>query len=62
MAGYGITPSTGIAKLAIPQCHLAFLSGSDMLSAISDYFLALYAIDPASVGGSLPDDGIYYTP
>lgn len=62
VAGYGITPSAGIAKQAIPQCHLAFISGTDMVSAISDYFLTLYAVDPASVGGSLPDDGIYYTP
>lgn len=60
VAGYGITPSAGIAKQAIPQCHLAFISGNDMMSAMSGYFLALYAIDPASVGGSVPDDGIYY--
>lgn len=62
VAGYGITPSAGIAKQAIPQCHLAFISGTDMMSAISDYFLALYSIDPAAVGGSVPDDGIYYIP
>lgn len=62
VAGYGITPSAGIAKQAIPQCHLTFIAGNDMVSAISDYFTALYAIDPASVGGSLPDDGIYYVP
>ena len=62
VAGYGITPSAGIAKQAIPQCHLAFISGSDMVGAISGYFTALYAIDPVSVGGSLPDDGIYYVP
>ena len=60
VAGYGLTPSAGIAKQAIPQCHLAFISDTDMMSAISDYFMALYAIDPASVGGSLPDDGIYW--
>ncbi len=62
VAGYGITPSAGIAKQAIPQCHLAFISGSDMMSSISSYFMALYTVDPASVGGSLPDDGIYYVP
>lgn len=62
VAGYGITPSAGIAKLAIPQCHLAFISGTDMMSSISSYFMALYTVDPASVGGSLPDDGIYYVP
>ena len=60
VAGYGIAPSAAIAKQAIPQCHLVFLSGNEMVSAMSNYFLALYAIDPASVGGSVPDDGIYY--
>ena len=62
VAGYGITPSPAIAKQAIPQCHLAFLSGNEMLSALSSYFLTLYSIDHDSVGGSLPDDGIYYIP
>ena len=62
VAGYGFTPNAAIAKQAIPQCHLAFLSGGDMMSALSDYYLTLYAIDPASIGGSVPDDGIYYIP
>ena len=61
VAGLGITPSAPIAKQAIPQCHLAFLSGMDMVAAISDYYSVLYSIDPVSVGGSLPDDGIYWT-
>lgn len=60
VANYGITPSAGIAKQAIPQCHLAFLSGVDMVASISDYYSVLYSIDPASVGGVLPDDGIYW--
>lgn len=62
VAGYGITPSAGIAKQAIPQCHLTFLAGTDMVSAVSGYFQTLYSIDPAAVGGSIPDDGIYYLP
>ena len=60
VAGYGLTPSAGIAKLAIPQCHLAFISGADMVASISDYYSVLYSIDPASVGGTLPDAGIYW--
>ena len=31
-----------------------------MVAAISDYYSVLWSIDPAAVGGSLPDDGIYY--
>ena len=60
VAGLELTPSAAIARQAIPQCHLVFLSGFDMVSDMSAYFQALYAIDPASVGGSLPDDGIWY--
>ena len=32
----------------------------DMVASLSDYYSVLYAIDPASVGGVLPDDGIYW--
>lgn len=60
VAKLGITPSAAIAKEAIPQCHLAFIDGMDMVAAISDYYSVLYSIDPAAVGGSLPDDGIYW--
>ena len=62
IADLGITPSAAIAQQAIPQCHLVYIDGSDMISAISDYFMVLYSIDPTSVGGSLPDDAIYYVP
>ncbi len=60
VAGYNITPSAGIAKQAIPQCHLVFTSGADMVASISDYYSVLYSIDPASVGGTLPDADIYW--
>ena len=62
IADLGITPSAAIAQQAIPQCHLVFISGTDMAPAISDYFMALYSIDPTSVGNALPDDAIYYVP
>ncbi|HCO62498.1 MAG TPA: ABC transporter substrate-binding protein [Clostridiales bacterium] len=62
VAGFGITPSAAIAKAAIPQCHLTFVSGQDMAGAVSDYFATLYQINPSALGGALPDDGIYYVP
>lgn len=62
IAGYGITPSAAIAKQAIPQCHLTYIAGNSMAPAISDYFMVLYEVSPASVGGKLPDDAIYYVP
>ncbi len=60
VAGFGIAPSAGIARAAIPQCHLTYIAGADMQPAIGGYFQALYGLDPASIGGALPDDGIYY--
>lgn len=62
IADLGITPSAAIAQQAIPQCHLVYIDGADMVSSISDYFMVLYSIDPSSVGGALPDDAIYYVP
>ena len=62
IAGFGITPNAAIAKQAIPQCHLIFISGRNMARSISDYFRVLYSVNPASVGGVLPDDAIYYVP
>lgn len=62
VAGFGITPSAPIAKQAIPQCHLTYIAGKDIGPAISGYYDILWQADPAAVGGSLPDDGIYYVP
>jgi NitT/TauT family transport system substrate-binding protein len=62
VADLGITASAGIAKQAIPQCHLTFISGADMAPAISGYYSILFEADPTAVGGSLPDDAIYYVP
>ncbi len=62
VADLGITPSAPIAKQAIPQCHLTFIAGADMQPAIADYFRALWQLDPNSIGGFVPDDGIYYVP
>jgi NitT/TauT family transport system substrate-binding protein len=62
VADLGITASAGIAKQAIPQCHLTFISGEDMAPAISGYYSILFQADPSAVGGSLPDDAIYYVP
>lgn len=59
---FGITPNVAIAKDAIPQCHLVCITGKEMAPSISDYFSILYKLNPASIGGSLPDDGIYYVP
>lgn len=61
VAQYGITPKAAIAKAAIPQANLVCITGEDMRQ-IQDYYEVLYAADPASIGGNIPDDSFYYIP
>lgn len=49
-----------VAKKAIPYCNLEYIDGEDMKSAVSGYLQILFDADPASVGGTLPNDGFYY--
>ncbi len=59
---HGITASAAIAAKAIPQCNLAFITGSEMRDAIQGYYEILFEADPASIGGGIPDDAFYYIP
>ena len=44
----------------MPGCNIVFITGVEMKNAVKQVFEVLYQADPASVGGSVPDDGIYY--
>lgn len=57
---YGIIPKAPIAKKAIPNCNLTFVSDSEMKTKLSGYLTVLYNADKTSVGGKLPADGFYY--
>lgn len=49
-----------VAEKAIPYCNIVCMEGNEMKDKVSGYLSALYAIDPASVGGTLPDEAFYY--
>lgn len=57
---YEIIPKAAVAKKAIPNCNIFFASGKDMKNYTDNFFKVLYSYNPDSVGGKLPDDGIYY--
>ena len=59
---YGIMDAVPLATLALPNCNLAFMKGSEMKTALSGYLATLHAQNPQAVGGSLPADGFYYVP
>ena len=52
--------NAAVAEKAIPKCNIIYIDGEDMKSALDTFFSKLYATAPASIGGSIPDDGIYY--
>ena len=56
----GILPNEKIAENAIPLCNIVYVAGDDMRSQLSPLFEILFAANPASVGGQVPDEGFYY--
>ena len=56
----GIVANAAIAKSAIPRCNIVFIESSQMKSILNEFYAVLFAANPASVGGSMPDDGLYY--
>lgn len=56
---YGIFEAA-VAEKALPQCNITFIAGDEMRIRLSGYLAELYAQNPASVGGKLPDEAFYY--
>ena len=56
----GILPKAAIAKKALPNCNICCITGEAMKTSIGVFYEKIFALDPTSIGGSLPNDGIYY--
>lgn len=56
----GVMPKAAVAKRAIPNCHIVFVEGEEMRAQIEPLYELLFAANPASIGGQLPDDAFYY--
>lgn len=57
---HGILPSAAVAEKAIPNCNIVFITGDEMKTAAKAFYDVLFAADPTSIGGAIPEDGIYY--
>jgi NitT/TauT family transport system substrate-binding protein len=57
----GIMDNADVAEKAIPNCNIVFITASDAKEDLNAFFEFLYGQNPASVGGKVPDDGLYYT-
>ena len=58
----GIIPKAPLAKKALPACNICFMVGEEMKTSLNSFFKVLFDMAPTSIGGALPDDGIYYLP
>ena len=57
---FAIIPKAAVAKKALPNAKLCFVSGEEMKTQIAPFYQILFDFDPAAVGGKLPDDAFYY--
>ena len=58
---YGIVKAA-VAKQAIPFCNIVYLDGAEMKAALAGYLKTLYDLNPAAVGGAVPEEDFYYQP
>lgn len=49
-----------VAEKAIPKCNIVYIDDEEMASALDVFFTKLHSVNPAAVGGQVPDSGIYY--
>lgn len=57
---YKIIPKAAVARQAIPNCGLVYVSGNVMKTRLSAYLQVLFDYNPAAIGGALPQDDFYY--
>jgi NitT/TauT family transport system substrate-binding protein len=57
---YGIVANANVAKMAIPNCNICFVTGSEMKEKLSGYLQVLYNANPSSIGGKMPGDDFWY--
>lgn len=60
VAAQGIIAKAPMAEKAIPECNIVFKTAEEMKTIASGFLKVLYDSNPQSVGGILPDEGLYY--
>jgi len=57
---FGIMATAQAAEKSIPNCNIVFIDGSDMEKMLNDLYDVLYAANPKSIGGTVPEKEFYY--
>ncbi|MFI3250469.1 MAG: ABC transporter substrate-binding protein [Eubacteriales bacterium] len=56
---YGIVPEA-VALAALPYCSITYIDGAEMETALTGYLAELFAQNPASIGGAMPEADFFY--
>ncbi len=59
---FKILENAKIAEKAIPNCHIVCITGDEMQAALSGYLEVLHNANPQAVGGTLPNETLYFKP
>ena len=57
---YGIVGTAAVGKSAIPAANIVCITGQEMADDLTGFYNVLFDSNPASVGGSVPESGLYY--
>ncbi len=57
---YQILENAQIAEKAIPNCHITCMTGEEMATALHGYLEVLFNANPQAVGGTMPDETLYF--
>ena len=57
---YGIIPKAPVALKALPNCNIVYIDGREMAAAVTAMLTTLFDANPASVGGNLPGEEMFY--
>ncbi len=49
-----------VAEKALPGCNIVYIDGEKMQNYVGSFFEVLFNANPKSVGGSIPDEKLYY--
>ncbi len=55
----GIGSDAAIVERSIPNSHICFITGGEMKAALENLYGILAELQPAAIGGALPDEGFY---
>ena len=58
---FAVISSSAVAEAAMSRMSLTYVAGDEMRAGLTGCFQVLYAANPKSVGGAVPDAGFYAT-